>query len=104
MTADRNSIQFYYQPPSNEVFEEVKSKSLSIWSRYDDTYGYATSKKSQIENVDNSYGALMMIVGMFDFSNQIRLSQTLSIEAKVEIRDRLRAGGSPDYYNAFLTL
>ncbi|KKQ98844.1 MAG: hypothetical protein UT24_C0034G0022 [Candidatus Woesebacteria bacterium GW2011_GWB1_39_12] len=82
----------YYIPPTNEIFEEVRTKAIDLWKAIDsdnDKYGYATSKISQIKDIGNVSDNLMYIVAMFDSGNQVKLIEKLSEEAKEAIEARL---------------
>ena len=56
--------------PSQEIYNEMKSIATSIWSSYDDTYGYATEKISYINSIKNIEDNAMVFYRMFDNSNQ----------------------------------
>lgn len=71
-----------YNPPSQEIFNEMKQKAISIWSSYDNTYGYVAEKLDIIEAVSNHGGNAMMFFRMFDNQNQIKFLAGLSEEAK----------------------
>lgn len=72
----------YYDAPSDEIFEEIKAKSIEIWQTYDDTYGYATEKIEQVSKITNVKDNWGFIVGMFDSDNQAKLMDLLSDEAR----------------------
>jgi len=91
----------YYTPPSDKIFEEIKEKSIEIWKTYDDSYGYATEKTDRIKDLKNIQDNGMTMVAMFDSENQVKLANTLSDEAKMAIRDRMIAGGTPPQYITF---
>jgi hypothetical protein len=91
----------YYLAPSDEIFNEVKEAAIKIWLTYDDKFGYATEKISRIENINNIKDNFMYIVAMFDFQNQIKLSSSLSLEAKLAIKERMLAGGTPEQFIVF---
>lgn len=92
----------YYKTPTQEQFDEVKSKATEIWLTYDNTYGYASEKIDRIKDLGNISDNIMVIVAMFDGANQAKLARMLSPETKKAIADRLKAGGNPDYFNPFL--
>lgn len=93
-------ISLYYTPPSDKIFNEVKQKAIAMWRTKDDTHGYATEKISYIEDIKNVSDNVMYIVAMFDLSNKAELANTLSPEAKAEIRNRLIDGGALEVLSA----
>jgi len=96
--------KLYDTAPSDEVFEEVKKKAIEIWEGYDDTYGYATEKIRCVEGLSNIRDYMMFIVSMFDNRNKRKLASSLSDTARKEIADRIKANGTPDVFNIFLSL
>lgn len=74
------SLKEYYTPPKQEIFEEVKRAAIQIWSTYDDTYGYASSKINAIKDLQNIGDNTGYMIAMFDQSNQQRLLQTVETE------------------------
>ena len=84
----------YYQPPSNEIFNEVKEEAMKIWQGYDNQFGYVDGKLERIMTLENVGDNLMYIVAMFDQSNQAKLASRLSEEARTAIRERIIAGGA----------
>jgi len=56
--------------PSQEIYNEMKSIASSIWSTYDDTYGYVTGKLNYINSIDNIQDNAMVFYRMFDNQNQ----------------------------------
>ena len=56
--------------PSQEIYNEMKSIATSIWSSYDNTYGYVTDKLNYINSIDNIQDNAMVFYRMFDNSNQ----------------------------------
>ena len=94
----------YYTPPTEELFMEVKEKAIELWHEVDtdnDKYGYATEKVNQIKDIANVGDNFMYMVAMFDIYNQRLLAEKLSKEARLAIRERMVAGGQPDYLIAF---
>lgn len=75
----------YYIAPSDEVFNEIKEKSIEIWQTYDDTYGYATEKIDRVKSISNFKDNWGSIVGMFDSTNQQKLLAKLSPEARAQV-------------------
>lgn len=93
--------ELYYTAPSDEIFEEVKEKSIEVWEDYDNTYGYVDEKRERIKPIPNVKDNLMYMVAMFDSSNQYKLSRKLSAQARAEIRTRMLDGGTPVEYIYF---
>lgn len=79
----------YYDAPSDEIFNEIKEKSIEIWKTYDDTYGYASEKIGYVESITNVRDNWGTIVGMFDWQNQAKLLAKLSPEAKEKVQEWL---------------
>ena len=75
----------YYTAPSDEVFKEIKEKAIEIWQTYDDTYGYATEKIDRVKEIKNVKDNWDFIVGMFDSTNQAKLVNKLSPEAREKV-------------------
>ena len=92
--------RLYYTPPSDEIFEEVKKASISIWAGYEDER-YVNEKVSRIKDINNISDNMMYMVAMFDIYNQKALSKLLSEEAKIAIRERMIDGGNPEYLIPF---
>lgn len=90
-----NSIELYYTPPSDELFEEVKAAAIRIWETYDNTYGYVDEKVNRIKDIPNVSDNFMYIVAMFDTWNQKRLVNTISEDAIKAISDRYMSGYDP---------
>jgi len=95
---------YYYTPPKQELFEEVKSRAMELWKEVDtdnDRYGYATEKINRIKDLENIQDNFMTIVAMFDIHNQQLLANRLAEETKIAIRERMIAGGNPPEYIIF---
>jgi hypothetical protein len=60
----------YYVAPSDQVFEDVKQAAIKVWETYDDTFGYRTSKITQIKDLQNIKDNAWFMVAMFDRHNQ----------------------------------
>lgn len=58
------------ETPSQEIFDEMKSLAIQIWSTYDNTYGYVTEKLGYVNRIDNVKDNAMVFYRMFDHSNQ----------------------------------
>lgn len=97
-----NDTQLYYTAPSQEIFDEVKEEALNIWNTYDNTYGYASEKMNRVNSITNISDNVMTIIAMFDSSNQAKLASKLTPEARKAVADRIKDGGTPDYFNPFI--
>lgn len=71
---------WYYDPPSDEIFEEIKEKSIEIWNTYDNTYWYVDEKINKIKDIWNISDNAMFIFWMFDINNQTILFSKISPE------------------------
>lgn len=83
----------YYTPPPEAAFEDLKKAAIKLWSGYDDTYKYATSKIDIIKDIKNVKDNFMYMFAMFDRLNQRKLSADLThrrneIRAAYQIRKR----------------
>lgn len=47
------SYQEWETPPSEEIFQEIKDKAITIWETYDNTHGYVTEKVEYIQSLKN---------------------------------------------------
>ena len=93
--------RLYYTPPSDEIFEEVKTKSIEVWSEKNSHPSYIDEKVDKIKSMENIEDNVMYIVAMFDEENMKLLADKLSTEAKTAIRGRMINGGCPDYLIPF---
>ena len=93
----------YYTPPTDEQFEEVKQAAIEIWQTYHNSYGYVDEKLNRLRGLGNFGDNFMFIVAMFDHQNQNqnKLAKALSTQARVAIRERLIAGGLPEFLIEF---
>ena len=79
-----------YIAPSDEIFNEIKTKAIQIWeTSYNNTYGYVDEKVLQIKKITNFKDNATFIVAMFDSSNQNRLLIIVEGEAKTWLEDLL---------------
>ena len=92
----------YYEPPTDEQFNEVKDKTTEIWNSYPDEFGYRSEKLNRIKYTENVGDNVMFLIAMFDIENQAILANKLSAETRKAISDRMIAGGNPPEYNPFL--
>lgn len=90
-------ITSYNQAPLGSTFQELRDKAIELWQTYDNAYGYVDEKVNQIKDLANYKDNFMLIVSMFNSSNQIRLAKMLSPETRLAIRERMISGGYPSY-------
>jgi hypothetical protein len=83
------SIELYYTPPSDDIFDDLKSKAIALLQTYDDSYDYANEKISKIENLENVSDNFMYILGMFDHKTQYRLIMEINKSTYEAITKRL---------------
>lgn len=96
--------KLYYTPPSDEIFNQVKSACMELWKEVDtdgDKFGYASSKINSIKDIQNVGDNFMYMIAMFDHLNHRKLTNKLSDEARKEIRDRMVDGGNLSYLIPF---
>jgi len=94
--------KLYYTPPTDEQFNELKEKAIEIWSTMGDEPSYSQGKIGRIKDIENVGDNFMYMVAMFDQNNQKKLSEKLENETRGAVAERIKDGGSPDYYNVFL--
>ena len=94
--------KLYYTPPTDEQFNELKEKAIEIWSTMGDEPSYSQEKIGRIKDIENVGDNFMYIVAMFDQNNQQKLSDKLENETRGAVAERIKDGGAPDYYNAFI--
>lgn len=86
-------MNLYYTPPTYEQFKELKSAAIALWSTMGDEPSYAEQKIGRIKDIANVGDNFMYMVAMFDHSNQIKLAAKVSPQTRIEVRERMRAGG-----------
>lgn len=91
------SLELYYTPPPQPIFDEVKAKAIALWKTIgDERYQEEKLVRCNIENVGDNF---MYLIAMFDTHNMFKLAQSLSKEACEAIV--LRLDGTPLYKNLF---
>lgn len=83
-----SSEELFYIPPNDEIFEELRAIANIIWSKYDDTYWYASEKKDYINSFKNIGSNFMTIFQMFDYANQAEVFRIASSSLVREINNR----------------
>lgn len=100
----RDDSKFYYTPPEDKLFDELKEKAIELWREVDsdnDKYGYASEKINKIKDIKNISDNFMYMVAMFDHENQKLLAEKVSDETRNAVRARMIAGGNPVYLLTF---
>lgn len=77
------TVEEYYTPPSNEVFEDVKSAATTLWNTYDEpeSVKYREEKIGRIKDLENYGDNTAYIIRMFDFQNKMKLYKLLTLES-----------------------
>jgi cystathionine beta-lyase family protein involved in aluminum resistance len=73
--------------PSQEIYNEMKSIAIQVWSSYDNTYGYVTEKINYINSIKNIQDNAMVFYRMFDNSNQETFRSNASNEVLEYIKN-----------------
>lgn len=68
------------ETPSDFIFKEMLENAITIWSTYDDTYGYASEKINYIKSLNNIQDNAMVFFRMFDRYNQERFMKNVSAD------------------------
>lgn len=69
----------------DKLFNELRQGAIDVWSKFDDTYGYATDKIETVTKITNYRDNYGMLIGMMDVSNQRKLYNRVSPEAQALI-------------------
>lgn len=77
---------------TDAIFNEIKDKSIKLWSTYDDTYGYATEKINRIKDLENIRDNFSYILAMFDNKNLMKILQSVNEETEKFIRSYIAYG------------
>lgn len=95
----------YYKAPPNEAFEEMKKAAIEVWGQYADSPGgYMDEKVARIENIQNVSDNFMYMLAMFDQGNQRQVIFRLSEPTKDAVRERMVAGGNPEWVTSQMGL
>lgn len=66
--------------PKDDIFQDLKQAAIVIWSRYDDTYGYATEKIDRVNSIENYADNWYTFLGMFDTQNQAKMMLEIKLD------------------------
>ena len=86
--------RLYYTAPSDEVFEDLKQKSIEVWKSKNAHPSYENEKVGYIEKIHNIGDNFMTIFAMFDHNNQRKVGEIISQATKNALNERLIDGGS----------
>lgn len=91
MQTEKKPIELYYEAPSEEVFNDIKTSCLLVWAEYNEpierTYRAEKFKKVvPLKNIRDNY---MFMIAMFDHINQKKLFEWLRSETLVRVQQAL---------------
>lgn len=93
------NADLYYTAPPEAAFEEMKKACMEVWGQYKNSPGdYYEEKIARIKDIANVQDNFMYMLAMFDHINQGKVVRLLSEETKMELRDRMIAGGNEMSY------
>jgi len=98
-----NMSKLYYEAPTDEQFNELKSEAIKLWATMGDEPSYSKEKIDRIKDIKNVSDNFMYIVSMYDIFDQAKLASQLSDGTKKAVSDRIIDGGTPPEYNKFNT-
>jgi hypothetical protein len=87
--------KLYYQPPSDEAFEDMRSSCIKLWSTMGDEPSYSKEKIGRIDKIKNVGDNFMYMFAMFDMHNQKLVAKDLKPETKDALRSRLESVDYP---------
>jgi hypothetical protein len=76
------------ETPSQEIFDEMKLIATTIWSTYDNEFGYVTEKLERMK-FGNIQDNAMIFYRMFDHVNQGKFRANASPEVLEYIKNNL---------------
>lgn len=94
------SVELFYKPPKDEVFNELKNVCISFWGNLDDTFGYATEKINFLKNLSNEGCNFSMMVKMIHPISRAIIASNLSLETRNEVSMRIY-GWEEDNHDEF---
>lgn len=97
------NTDYFYKPPPDECFDELKSVCIRFWETFDDTFGYATKKINQIKDLPNEGSNFMGMVQMIHPLSRKIIAKNLSIETRNYISVKFNMGEENefDFFNVF---
>ena len=72
----------YYKAPTQEIFDDIKSRCIEIWKTYDDQFGYASEKVNSIKDLTNIRDNCLSIVARFDTNNMRKLLKLIEPKSR----------------------
>ena len=76
-----------HKTPSEEIFDEIRSAAIKVWSKYDDTHGYHSEKTDIVNRIKNYADDVMVCYRMLDMQNQAEMRDLLSDETLEYIKN-----------------
>lgn len=61
----------------DEMFNEIKRCCRAVWSTFDDEFGYASSKITEVDRTGNVGDNWEHLIAMFDQHNKFKLAALL---------------------------
>jgi len=83
--------KLYYQEPSEELFNEMKTLAIQIWERIHDVRYWPNEKAEHIRRMWNVRDNFMTILAMFDEGNRQDLLDQASEELQEAVRLRIES-------------
>ena len=82
-------MKLYYVPPSDEIFENMKTHALLLWQAIANNPSYYEEKTTRLKSRTNIGENFMYTLAEFDEGNQQRLMQHLRPDTRQAVVDRL---------------
>ena len=83
--------KLYYIPPSDDLFEDIRTQAIALWGTMGDEPTYSQEKIARIKDIGNIGDNFMYILAMFDSGNQRILASKLQKETINAINERLES-------------
>lgn len=90
-------MKLYWIEPSDEIFTHLRTTIITnVWRKYNDTYGYASSKIDYINSFENLSDNFMTMWNMLDVRNAQIVLDKINYRTYKAIKDR---GGILEWLN-----
>jgi hypothetical protein len=101
MSVAGKDIEYFYTPPKDSEFNELREVCIRFWKLFNDDFGYSTEKIEYLENLTNEGSNFISMVQMIHPLSRYLISNHLSLKTKFEISKRLYGPGSEEEYDCF---